>query len=151
VLSGLDPNRGVYDKVVCSVCRGRGVIDPNDRAERAAGTPAWVPYLIAVILAVVAIGLAGWSAYRVAARTDDDPIDLLFRDSPTPNSDLTKDDLMQRVEGGMTKEKVKEVVGFPTLIKESPEGTDTWMFHCRDGRVMITFTDGKVYGKFKGK
>jgi hypothetical protein len=152
--SGLDPN-GIYDKVVCSVCGGRGVVRPEaqpaPRPQRARNP--WLPYVILAPLVIVSLGVATLSAIAIYRQqhTYDDPAALLVEDVPgSTSSNLTKAELFRLVSVGMSKGRVKDAIGDPDSIKESPEGIDVWMYRCKDGRVLITFTNEVVYSRYAG-
>jgi hypothetical protein len=154
VKSGLDPN-GIFEKVVCSVCGGRGVVEPQPSpAEQARRRrTSWLTYAIVVPVIVVCLTFAVMSAvaiYREQHRYDD-PASLVMDDMNGTAADLTKADLLGLITPGMSKSKVRDVAGEPDSIKESKEGIDVWAYRCKDGRVLVTFTNEVVYSRYTGK
>jgi hypothetical protein len=61
--------------------------------------------------------------------------------------ELSGEEMKWLVPAGMTREGVRRLVGEPETTREIDSGLDTlelWYYQCTDGRVQISFLDGKV-------
>src|SRR5262245_58864185 len=79
VKAGLNP-KGIYDRVVCSVCGGRGLVEPArvaPKVKRPANLWALLVVLPALLVALLFFAFGAGSYYR-QRRTDDDMADQLL-------------------------------------------------------------------------
>jgi hypothetical protein len=151
--SDLSPT-GVFVKVVCSVCAGRGVVEPVAEVGQGHGASRGVLVfaLVLCVLGLVGVAVSAYVYYR-AVHAYDDPIKMMMDDDGGPVREMTRAEVLQRVPIGMSKAKVKELLGEPdrALETQDPQGTDVWVYRCSDGRMQITFQVGVVYGRYAGR
>ena len=147
VRAGLNP-KGVYDKVVCSVCGGKGMVEPAPepvKAKRRADR--WL--LLAVPLVLVALAFFVFSAlsyYREQRQKYDDIVEQLLEErGGTATMPLA--DARSAVQVGMSKEAVKLKLGEPYAVRPGEGDAEFWIYRCKDGRLLITFMGGSVYGR----
>jgi hypothetical protein len=154
--SGLSPT-GVFDKVVCSVCGGRGVVDPVAEAgqEQALSRGVLVFALILCVLGLGGVSVSAYVYYRAVHMYDDAPGLLIRGDAPGAPLPQSKADVLKQVPQGATPDVVRGLLGEPHARQVEPQGTHEglrgeiaqWWYKCSDGTVQITFLNGKVYGK----
>jgi hypothetical protein len=148
IKAGLNPN-GVYDKVVCSVCRGKGMVEPaGEPVKVKRGPDRW---LLAVVLALLLVALtffvfSALSYYR--PRPDyGDIVDQLLEERGGAAAAMQLSDARAAVRAGMTEEAVKLTLGEPYAIRPGEGGQELWIYRCKDGKLLITFSNGVVYGR----
>ena len=143
--AGLDP-KGLFDKVLCSVCRGTGMVEPASEPEKPRkGVDRMLLIAIpAVLLALVFFAFSALSYYRDRSKSGSG-VEQLTEDTSTIN--LSVDEARDQVQNGMTPDEVKRALGDPHIIRSTSETQESWVYRCKDGRLLITFLNGRVYGR----
>jgi hypothetical protein len=146
VKSGLDP-QGIYDKVVCSVCGGAGMVAPrgeNDRRRKPAG------FLLALVTSLLAASLVfSFSGFLYFNNQRDKYEEMLDQqmDADSNTGQMTKIEVRDCVPVGLKQEEVKNRLGEPYHIRSVNKDQETWTYRCRDGKMQITFMNGTVFGR----
>jgi len=147
VKSALDP-KVIYDKVICSVCRGTGQVDPmNEGTEPQTRTPQWLP--IAAAAAICALVFLAYSAItaNLEARKYKDQVDALTAETERASLARSTEEVQAKLKVGMSALQVRHDVGEPDIIKQLGEAfgdTESWRYNCTDGHVLITMYNGAV-------
>ena len=146
VKSGL-PERGTYHRVICSVCRGTG-IRPRDLGRSSKYSPAFLFLLVSPLLlaagAVLCLSLLALVKYL---HQDEEVRHGLQQAVERRRLEISGEEMKGLVPTGMTRDGVRKLVGEPETTREIDSGLDTlelWYYQCTDGRVQISFLDGKV-------
>jgi hypothetical protein len=146
VRSALNPNV-VYDRVLCSVCGGTGIVTAQAEGKKTK-TPLWVllvmPLMSGTILALIITVLS----FQFELRRYKDLAEQLSaiwdkgRDTPAK-------EVLGKLGRGMKKADVKVRVGDPDTSyvpnAAGPEGQrEYWYYNCPDGRVTVLFLEDTV-------
>jgi hypothetical protein len=148
VKSGL-PDRGSYHKVVCSVCGGTGV-RPKGSSGSSKYSQGFVmllvsPLLLAAgaLLCLSVLGLVKWLNQDEEVRAG------LRQAVQRRHLEISGEELKAFVPVGSTRDEARRMLGEPDTSREMESGQDAvelWYYQCNDGRVQITFFNGKVQG-----
>jgi len=148
VKSRLDP-AGIFERVVCSVCRGTGLVDSTAHdVPRTKKVPAWVMIAVAVVCVTSVLFLAAtvYFYYRESLTPDD--IRRALLDQSRAAARESSETIRDRVSVGMSGDYVQWVLGDPDgtrQISSDESVLELWQYECRDGaRVQISILDGKV-------
>ncbi|HEV3084890.1 MAG TPA: hypothetical protein VGY66_34335 [Gemmataceae bacterium] len=145
VKSALNP-QVVYNKVVCSVCGGTGVVQPGHGA-RLSSRSGGAVLLVASLLCGLSIVFFVISILLVLRPQNES---LKRREVDNAAAAMTAPETRAKIALGMTTGEVIEKLGEPDpdmVKKDVGEGFDSlelWTYVCADGRVQISFRDGKV-------
>ena len=147
VRSGLQHNV-VYDRVVCSVCGGTGIVQ-SEGGKRKTQTPLWAvlgtPLMLGTIIALLVSLIL--SRYELARYKE--MVEQLRLQALGPPGTTRSADFKARITPGMSSDTLREMVGAPDSMKQLGGGLaelELWYYNCIDGRVMVTIRDGKVEG-----
>jgi hypothetical protein len=147
VKSALDP-KVVYDKVVCSVCGGTGVVKPGQE-----GGLARLFSRHLLVLAVVLILISGVSlvlsivTFTRGQQNYQQLVEKLAQEAKQAGPGISREELRDRLQPGMTQEQVRTELGQPNGTKEVNRGfgdVELWSYECTDGHLELTFLDGKL-------
>jgi len=148
VTSKLDPN-GIYDRVVCSVCRGTGLVQPETYKSRVA------PFSnkLLILTSAISVGAVLFSGFILIAyireRQNFENLPEKIWERSHFASSLSESEFRQRVTAGMTVDELQEAVGLPdndmTLVSD-PEALQVWDYTCSDSRLQVLVQDGRVHG-----
>jgi hypothetical protein len=146
VKAGLDP-QGIYDKVICSVCGGRAVIQATAEVRPAKKSSTGLMVVVTVLLSISLVFFLSSIVYyyRQQPRPEDIPERIIDKDSVT--SQMTIADVRATVRVGMRKEEVRRELGEPYYIRDAEKEQEVWIYQCKDGKMLITFSNGVVYGR----
>jgi hypothetical protein len=147
VKAGLNPN-AIYDKVICSVCGGTGLVEPA--RERPRPRPivdrALLVVLPALLAAVVVLAAGGWSYYRQRLEYEA-VVDQLLEERGGAAVTLSLSEARALVQGGMTGEAVRAALGEPYAVRQGEGEQEFWIYRCKDGKMIVTLINGAVYGR----
>jgi hypothetical protein len=148
VRSGL-PDKGTYHRVICSVCGGTG-IRPKGSPGSSKYSQGFVLLLVSPFLlaagALLCLSVLGLMKYL---HQDEDVREGLRQAVQRRHLEISGEELKAFVPIGSTKDEARRMLGEPDTSREMESGPDTlelWFYQCNDGRVQITFLDGKVQG-----
>jgi hypothetical protein len=148
VNSRLDP-AGIYERVVCSVCRGTGLVEVTaDDALRSKQASGWL-IRGAVALCGAALLLSGATIF-LSTRGINTPeaVQKAVREQARRAARESRDTLHESVSVGMARDYVEWLLGQPDgshQITNDESVLELWDYDCRDGaRVQISILDGKV-------
>jgi len=146
VKSRLDPG-GIYDRVVCSVCQGTGLVLPASETPRTRQASRWgVAAIVAVVVAAVAFFSVSLYFYIRGLNTPEEMRQAIQEQSRRTARE-SRDSIKLRVLVGMTRDYVEYALGEPDSTREMNNGDavlELWEYECADGRVQISILDGKV-------
>jgi hypothetical protein len=145
VKSKLDPG-GIYDRIVCSVCNGTGLVQPGAETPRRRQASPWG---VAAITAIVVAAGAFFSVSLIFYLREPSPEKLqeTLRERSRQTAYESMDSIKKRVGAGATKQFVQTALGEPKDIKEMgepPNVLEVWEYECLDGHVRISMLNGKV-------
>jgi hypothetical protein len=147
VKAGLNPN-GVYDKVICSVCRGTGLVAPP--RERARPRPivdrALLIVLPALLVALVILAAGALSYYRQRLEYEA-VVDQLLEERGGAAATLSLSEARAMIQGGMAGDAVKAALGEPYAVRQGEGEQEFWIYRCKDGKMIVTLINGAVYGR----
>jgi hypothetical protein len=145
VASSLDP-AGMYERVVCSVCRGAGLVHVP-ASQQAHQAPGWL--LISVwVLMSVSLTFFGVTAYFTwREQTKYQGVTEQTRERSHKASRESAEAMLQRIHINMPAESVQMIAGPPDKIEVMSNGDSTielWDFQCGNDHIRMSIQDGKV-------
>jgi hypothetical protein len=145
VASGLDP-AGIYERVVCSVCRGTGLVQLPP-AQQVRQAPGWLLVSVCVLLSVTVtfVGVAAYYSWR--DETKYQGVTEQMREQSHRAARESGEAMRQRIHVNMLEETVRLVAGDPDKIEAMSNGDSTfelWHYKCGNDHVRISILDGKV-------
>jgi hypothetical protein len=147
VKAGLNPN-GLYDKVICSVCGGRGQVEPAREPTRPRRV---LDRTLLVVLPVLAASLillvAGGAVYYRQRREYDDMVDRLAEERLGAAATMSLSDARDAIHAGMTGAAVRALLGEPYTVRAGEGEQEFWFYQCKDGKMIVTMVNGAVYGR----
>jgi hypothetical protein len=147
VKAGLNPN-GVYDKVICSVCRGKGMVEPaGEPVKVKRGADRWLFVVLPLLLVALSFFVFSALSYYRKPRDYDDIVDQLLEERGGTAAAMMLSDARAAIHAGMTPEAVRLALGEPYAIRPGENAQEYWIYRCKDGRLLITFANGVVYGR----
>jgi hypothetical protein len=145
--SALNP-KVFYDRVVCSVCGGTGIVQPKPQPSGVSkASIIWLGLASLVVIAALSFMTRNIMAYKREAYQYRDLVDELTQSEENSRSTLSQAELLEKVRVGMTKDQVKEELGDPDSIRSfgtEPATTELWRYNCTDGHVVITIYNEAV-------
>jgi hypothetical protein len=102
--------------------------------------------LLFVAGALLCLSLLGLTKYL---HQDEEVREGLRQTVERRRREISGDEMKGLIPVGTTVEGVRRLVGEPDTTREINSGVDTlelWYYQCTDGRVQISFLDGKVQG-----
>jgi hypothetical protein len=146
VKAGLNP-KAIYDKVICSVCRGTGLVELTREAPRAPRPFSWYWLIITplLVISLAALLSSAFYSYREEHKYDNGQDILRQRDEEAIRSTagLPLSAIRTIVHQGMTKDAVSRELGDPMHI--TGQGfSEVWNYRCKDGTLTITFANDVV-------
>jgi hypothetical protein len=147
VKAGLNP-KAIYDKVVCSVCGGRGMVEPARESVKIKRRPnRWLLVVLPLLLLALLFFVFSALSYYRQRHDYDDIVDQLLEERGGAAVILPLSDARSAVHAGMSKEAVKLALGEPYAIRPGDNDQEFWIYRCKDGKLLITFMGGSVYGR----
>ena len=147
VRAGLNP-QGVYDKVVCSVCGGKGMVEPaREPVKPKRGADRWLLVVLPLVAVAVSFFVFSAMSYYRQRHEDDDIVDQLLEERGGSAAVMPLSDARAAVHVGMSREAVKLALGEPYAIRPGENDQEFWVYRCKDGKLLITFMGGSVYGR----
>jgi len=146
VKSRLDPG-GIYDRVVCSVCQGTGLVQPASETPRTRKASPWSVVAVVAIVAAAAIFFSVSFYFYMRGLSTPDESRRAIQELSRKTARESRDTIKLRVSAGMTRDYVEYALGKPDTTQEMNNGDillELWEYECADGRVQISILDGKV-------
>jgi hypothetical protein len=146
VKAGLDP-QGIYDKVVCSVCGGAGIVVPraeSDQRRKLSGF--WLALVTSLLAASLTFSAVTFLYFTNQQDKYEEMLDQQM-DADSNTGQMTKTEVRASVPVGLKQEEVKNRLGEPYHIRNVDKDQETWTYRCRDGKMQITFMNGLVFGR----
>jgi hypothetical protein len=147
IKSALNP-KVVYDKVVCSVCNGTGIVRPGEESGRALARSRPLLLLVVALLGVSGVSLAfSIMAFTHEQRRLQQQTEKLAEEAIRSGPGIPLEELRARLAPGMSQDQVRTESGRPTGAKQIATGftdVELWSYQCTDGRIELTFHDGKL-------
>ncbi len=146
--AGLDP-KGLYDKVICSVCEGKGVVEPVSDAPPKRSSPGWYWWVVAPLLPLALVFFAFSAVYYYREQHKyEDSRDVLAQQAGDSSAirRLPLSAVQSVVRNGMTKAEVREQLGEPTSVASEALEVEVWSYRCKDGYLRVSFTNETVQG-----
>jgi hypothetical protein len=147
VRAGLNP-KGIYDKVICSVCHGTGLVEAAQEPSRRPNPLRWywliVTPLLLIALCFFLFGVLSY--YREEHKYDDlqDIVRQKGQEASRSTDALPLSAVRKLVRIGMEKAAVRYELGEPEHISGLGLENEIWNYRCKDGRLVITFADDYV-------
>jgi hypothetical protein len=147
VKSRLDP-AGIFDRVVCSVCKGTGETQPESEIPQRRQTSAW-GYSAVVGIVLAAFGFFGLSLYFYVRElnTGKDQFKTLQEQAHKSHRE-SSESIKKVVTLGVTGDYVRFTLGEPNSTRElgnDESVLEIWDYYCLDGGLVeISMLNGKV-------
>ena len=147
VKAGLNP-KGLYDKVICSVCQGKGLVEPATAGprHRPISLRLWLTLTPLLLAALAFFVFALLSYYRDQHRYDDvqDLMNQKIDESSLVTRQLTRIQVRGKIKPGMSPDDVRKQIGDPSHVMVAGLNQEAWNYRCNDGILLVSFQDDQV-------